>query len=271
MELLGALVRPTRMRRRLVLLAVLPVVAACGSHQPAADLPHPTGHGEVVLRLTEGPGMGTAQTFFTEPPVLVVTGDGTVYLRGEEVTAQGIVWPMFAYAAPEADLQAVLHEADRDGLLAAPPDYAPPSPIADGGDTRVEVTAGGGRWVHVANGLSDATRESGARSRLADFVAFLRGWARTPRQPRAQEIQPTVLRVLARVTGAPPDGPVDPWPTRAGVDLADIGDCAVVRDPAVVRRLTTAGVRSYRQGGRTYEVAAAVLLPGDSCGAAPAS
>jgi hypothetical protein len=45
----------------------------------------------------------------------------------------------------------------------------------------------------------------------------------------------------------------------------------VVTDPIVVHRLTTAGVHYYRQGDRTYEVAAAVLLPGDSCGSDPAS
>jgi hypothetical protein len=261
------------MRLRLALLAAGPLLVACGSHQPAADVAHPTGHRDVVLRLTDGPGMGTAQTFFSEPPVLVVAGDGTSYLRGEEVTAQGIVWPMFRYDASEADLQALLHEADRDGLLAAPPDYSPPSPIADGGDTRVEITAGGGHWTHVANGLSDATRERGARVRLADFVAFVEGWARTPRKPTAPEIQPTVLRVLSQLAPAPAprNDTVVRWPARAGVDLAAIGPCAVVRDPVAVHRLTTAGVHYYRQAGRTYEVAAAVLLPGDSCGSDPAS
>jgi hypothetical protein len=257
------------MRLRLALIAAVPLLVACGSHQPAADVAHPTGHRDVVLRLTDGPGMGTAQSFFSEPPVLVVAGDGTSYLRGEEVTAQGIMWPMFRYDASEAELQALLHEADRDGLLAAPPDYAAPSPIADGGDTRVEITTGGGHFTHVANGLGDPPRESGARGRLAAFAAFVDDWAR--RKPSPPEIQPTVLRVLSQVAPAPAQDTVDRWPARAGVDLADIGSCAVVRDPVAVHRLTTAGVHYYRQAGQTYEVAAAVLLPGDSCGSSPAS
>jgi hypothetical protein len=259
------------MRLSLALISAMSLLVACGSHQPAADITHPTGHRDVVIRLTDGPGMGTAQTFFSEPPVLVVAGDGTTYLRGEEVTAQGIVWPMFGYHASEAELQALLHEADRDGLLAAPPDYSPPSSIADGGDTRVEITTGGGHWAHVVNGLGDPTRESGARGRLADFVAFVEGWARTPRKPSPPEIQPTVLRVLSQVSPAPTNDTVEPWPARAAVDLATIGSCAVVRDPVAVHRLTTAGVRYYRQAGLTYEVAAAVLLPGDSCSTDPAS
>jgi hypothetical protein len=259
------------MRLRLALISAMPLLAACGSHQPAADVPHPTGPRDVVLRLTEGPGMGTAQTFFTEPPVLVVTGDGTAYLRGEEVTAQGIVWPMFRFHAAERQVQSLLHEADRDGLLALPPDYTPPIPIADGGDTTVEITAGGGSWAHRANGLGGVPDEAGARGRLADFVAFLDEWGRTPHRPRAQEIQPAELRVLAQPSSGAPHEPVGRWPAGTTVDLADVGDCAVVRDPVVVRRLTTAAARYYRQSGQTYGVAAAVLLPGDSCGTGPAS
>jgi hypothetical protein len=38
-----------------------------------------------------------------------------------------------------------------------------------------------------------------------------------------------------------------------------------VRDRAVVRALMTRPERYYRQGGRTYSVAAAILLPGDTC------
>jgi hypothetical protein len=263
------------MRRRLVLLSVVPVViAACGSHQPAADVPHPTGHRDVVLRVTEGGGMGTEQMFFTEPPVLVVTGDGTTYLRGEEVTTQGIVWPVFQHHADESDLQLLLHEADRGGLLAAPPDYTPPGPIADAGDTTVDVAADGGTWTHRANGLGDFDQETDARSRLADFVAFLDRWGRTPRKPGAQEIQPTVLRVLAQPLPAGSrqgDGRVGRWPADAAFDLADVGDCTVVRDPGAVHRLTTSTARYYLQDGQTYAVAAAVLLPGDSCATGAAS
>lgn len=254
-----------------MLLAVVPLLAGCGSDRPAADLPHPTDPGDVVLRFTNGSGMGTVQSFFTEPPVLVVTGDGTVYLRGEEVTTQGIVWPMFRFHADEPQVQALLHEADRDGLLSASPDYSPPAPIADGGDTVVEIRAAGGTWAHRANGLRGATQEDGARGRLADFVSFLDGWARTPRKPAAREIQPSALRVLARPSSSSPDEPVGRWPAATDVLLAQVGDCAVVTDPIVVHRLTTSDVHRYRQSGRTYDVAAAVLLPGDSCGSGSAS
>jgi hypothetical protein len=262
------------MRRRLALLSVIPVLlAACGGHQPAADVGHPTGHRDVVLRVTEGGGMGTEQMFFTEPPVLVVTGDGTTYLRGGEVTTQGIVWPIFRYHADESDLQLLLHEADRDGLLAPPPDYTPPGTIADAGDTTVDVAADGGTWTHRANGLGDFDQETDARSRLADFVAFLDRWGRAPRKPRAQEVQPTLLRVLAQPVpaGSAHGGRVGRWPADAAVHLADVGDCTVVRDPGVVHRLTTSTARYYRQAGRTYAIAAAVQLPGDSCETGPAS
>jgi hypothetical protein len=87
----------------------------------------------------------------------------------------GIVWPVFTHDATGSDVQTLLHEADRDRLLAPPPDHSPPSPIAD------------------------------------------------------------------------------------------IGECAVVRDPVAVHRLTTSGQGYFRQSGTSCELAAAVLPPGDSC------
>jgi hypothetical protein len=263
------------MRRRLVSLSVLPLLlGACGSHQSAANVPHASGHRDVVLRVTEGGGMGTEQMFFTEPPVLVVTGDGTTYVRMEEATTQGIVWPLISYRVPESELQMLLHEADHDGLLAAPPDYTPPDPISDAGDTTVALTADGDTWTHRTNGLGDFDKETTARARLADFVTYLQHWRLTPRKPRPREIQPQVLRVMAHPLpdgSAPPDGRVGRWPTDAKVDLADVGDCTVVRDPAVVRLLTTGQAHAYRQAGRRYLVAAAVSLPGDSCGSGTGS
>ncbi len=59
--------------------------------------------------------------------------------------------------------------------------------------------------------------------------------------------------------------PVASWPSGAQLDLAALGDCTLVRDPAVVQALTTRSQQYYRQGGTTYEVAAAVALPGDPC------
>jgi hypothetical protein len=79
--------------------------------------------------------------------------------------------------------------------------------------------------------------------------------------------------VLRRVLATPvpetaePDGAVAPWRAPARVRLAGIGSCSVVDDPAVVRSLTTREETFYRQGGTTYDVAAAVLLPGDTCSA----
>ncbi len=260
-------------RRRWTLLALPLLLGGCGQQHTTAEIPHPSGP-RVVLRLSEGQGMGTAQTFFSQPPVLVVTGDGTTYLRGEEVTAQGIVWPMFRFQAGEQGVQVLLHEAEREGLLTTPPDYSPSAPILDGGDTTVALAGLGGTWTHVANGLSGVGQEGGPRGRLAAYVAFVGTWGREPRKPAAREIQPTALRVLAQEVS--PDGggsgeAVGRWPTRTAVDLARIGDCTVVRDPAVVHRLTSRDARYYRQHGHLYAVAAAVLLPGESCGSGPAS
>ena len=262
-----------RMRRLVVLLVVLlavPVLlSGCGrgAADDAVARRHPTGAGDVVLRVSEGGGMTTQQIAFATPPLEVVTGDGTLYLRMEEATRQGIVWPLVSRQVSEQSLQEVLREADDAGLLAAPPDYEPADTVMDGGTTTVVLDAGGGTWRHEAYALGYGGDESGARRSLQGFVGYVEAWARGHGGPAAREVTPTALRVMASpVAGRPAlEGRPPTWPRRARVRLADVGSCRVVRDPAAVRALTTQPDSYYREGGRIFEVAAAIPLPGDSC------
>jgi hypothetical protein len=245
---------------------VLWLLAGCGDGS-TTDLPHPTGHRDVVLRIVQGPGTGTSQGAFSTPPVVVVTGDATMYLRTEERTMSGIVWPLVTRPMSEGYLQTLLHRADSDGLLAEPPDYSPASPVNDAGDTTVEIAAAGGRWIHIANALGDLPQDTPARDRLADFVDDVERGVRHPSGPKAEEYAPSALAVLATPVRATPDLSADvaPWPAGAHVRLSQVGSCATVRDPAVVRALTTRTETFYREGGTTYALAAVVALPGDSC------
>jgi hypothetical protein len=262
--------RPMRMRRLVVLLAVPALLCGCGGG-PADDAvarDHPTGARDVVLRISDGGGMTTRQIAFATPPVEEVTGDGTVYLRMEEATRQGIVWPLVTRQVSEQSLQELLREADDAGLLAAPPDYEPSDTVMDGGTTAVTLDAGGGTWTHEAYALGYGGDESGARRRLQDFRGYAARWAREHEGPAPREVTPTVLRVMATpVTGGlAVEGRLPTWPEQSRVRLADVGTCRVVRDPAAVRALTTQPDSYYLEAGRIFEVAAAVPLPGDSCG-----
>jgi hypothetical protein len=253
------------MRRCLLLSLLLPLAAACATHDAAGAVAHASGHRDVVIRVDQGGGMGTVEMFFTSPPVLLVTGDGTTYLRTEAPTTSGIVWPLVTWRTSEPDLQALLRQASDDGLLAPPPDYTTPESVADAGDTSVDLAAGGGTWRHRANAVGAFDHDTAARTRLADFVDAAERWAREPGRADVSPLRPQALRVMATPLAAGDGTPTGRWPRAARVDLADIGSCRVVRDTAVVRALTTRRARSYRQAGTTYSVAAAALLPGDSC------
>ena len=256
-------------RRLLVVLAVPVALAGCGGGvaHDAVSRDHPSGARDVVLRLSEGSGMTSQQMAFATPPEVEVAGDGTLYLREEEATRQGVVWPVVTRRVSEQELQDLLREADDRGLLAAPPDYEPDRVVMDAGSTTVVLDAGGGTWTHDAYALGFGGDESGARGRLQDFVAYVGRWARDAGGPPAQEVTPTVLRVMATPVSGPLPiaGEPAPWPPGSRVRLADVGVCRVVRDPAAVRALTTRPDAFYAEAGRDYEVAAAVPLPGDSC------
>ena len=225
--------------------------------------PHAHGHDDLVIRIDVSPGMGSTESFFSEPPDLVVTGDGTAYTPGEGPRT-GIVAPVVSHDLGEGRLLNLLKRAHHDGLLADHPTYDAPADVYDGSTTDVLLATDHGRWTHRAYALGARGWGFSDRDRLFDFVsdALAEGGGRP--SPMAG---PDALRVMTE-QGVAPDGAggVATWPHDASVSPAEIGDCMVVHDPAVVRALTTAPEQYYRQGGRTYSVAAAVPLPGDWCG-----
>jgi hypothetical protein len=249
----------------LVLAPVVGVLTACGGH---TDLAHPTGHGDVVVRVESGAGMGTRESFFSDIPDLVLTGDGTTYVAMQETEMRGIVSPVVRFTAPDGALDSLLERANHDHLLGDPPDYSSSGEVSDGGDTRVTLSTNQGTWAHTANALdAGASSRSTARARLADFVGYATRWSQQVHMDHSVRDYAPVLRVMATPLPETDDPKVDvaTWPVAAEVDLADLGNCSVVDDATVVRSLTTRRERAYRQGGATYSVAAAVLLPGESC------
>ena len=251
--------------RRVAPLLLLAVVAACGGR--GADIAHPSGHDDVVVRIATSPGAGPSGLAFSTVPQLVLTGDGTAYIAMQEATMTGIVSPVVKVNAPDDALPDLLARADRDRLLGEPPDYSPPEPVLDADDLTVVLAADGHTWTHTASALGDTATNTAARDRLADFVDYADSWSLNVHTDDAQQDYAPSLRVMATPTPETADlpGPVAAWPSAAQVRLADIGPCTVVDDPVVVRSLTTRDERFYREGRLTYSVAAAVSLPGDSC------
>ncbi len=231
------------------------------------DQPHARGHDDLLIRVVDSPGMGTRESYFSVPPRLVVTGDSTAYVS-QDGAPTGLVRPVLTLDVGEGGVQDLLKRASRDGLLEEHPTYPMPD-VLDGGDTTVTLVTSHGRWTHRAYALGSGFGFS-ARARLADFVGRAEVVAAST---SAVPYDPTALRVTAEAALAPPEreGDVAAWPPDAAVRLADVGSCSVVTDPVAVHTLTTSPVQLYRQGGTTYAVAAGALLPGDSCGDAPAS
>jgi hypothetical protein len=272
----------------LPLLALVSTVAACGdptsSSPPSSSSPkpagieHPTGHGDVVLRIGYEGGFVPVDVVFTNLPTLLITGDGTVYEQAPvpAVYPGPLVAPLNTRKLTEAGMQTVLASAKALGLLAAPRDYTADLNIADAPETVVTVAAGGVTAEHRAYALGMAGSDTGsevtaARQDLLDFVTAAGDLAKLAGSDvgEAQPLVPDSLRVRATVVdraSLPSDVPpqfVD-WPAAAVVRLADAAECAVLAGSDLVAELTAAKQNTYFvEGGSTYSLAAAVSLPGD--------
>jgi hypothetical protein len=255
--------RPTWVRATVSigwLIVIAYALASCGQ-APAAD--RPTGH-RTVLRIDTGQSMVAPETVFSDVPVLVLLGDGTVYvpLRG----STGVVRPVGTATVPRTTVDKILAWAQAEGLLQDPPDYTPAEVITDGHDTTVRVSAAGGAWTHVGYMLDWEPAATDARDRLQMFVVVAEGFAWSVAAGVADPVRPSGLRMMARqVSPADVYGDLGAWPADSSVRLADVGGCTVIHDLAALRVLTTSDKSFYRDRGRTYSVAAAVMLPGDSC------
>lgn len=259
-----------------------------GSSAGAATIEHPTGADDVVLRVGYANGFVPQSVAFQRLPNLLITGDRRVFQQGAQIAIYpGPVLPAITVATiTEAGLQRLLGLAATSGLLTEPtPSYDVPMTVADAPDTVVDLHTTAGTFHHQAYalGVTGSADENGtqppeatpARQHLQAFVAATADLAATLGAGPLGEQQVFVgdrMRVRAIVTdptgfdGADVKPTVSPWPADTGLRLADAADCLIASGPAITALLAAANVLSlFTEDGVTYQLAAAPVLPGDTC------
>ncbi len=259
------------------LLALALLLTGCASDSGGEAITDPAGPGEgpvvargaddVVLRIETGGGFVPVDYAFANGPTLLVTGDGVVLQPAPRAADAGQprLQPYEQHTVDGATLEDVVRLAEEAGLLAEPPDYFEGAPqVTDMPSTTVEITADGETWTHSAYALGFDT-EKGKRQALAEFVSD--ALDRLGAGETAEPYQPEAIRLSAtETTGSASEAVPAGWPE--DVDLATVGACTVVDDPAAVAAVADALAGAdqsqvFAQAGRTWSVAAAAVLPGD--------
>ena len=227
----------------------------------------PQGSDDVVLRIESAGGFVPVDYAFANGPTLLVTGDGRVLQPAaiEGGTPQPSLKPYLQHTVDAATLQDLVRRAEQAGLLGEPPDYQEDMPpVTDMPSTTVEITADGKTWSHSAYALG-FEEEKGVRAALADFVDEAH---EVLDDPDAEPYQPDGVRLTASEPTGVADYPVvTAWPD--AVDLAGVGACTVVDDPAAVADVvetmsTSPDDTLFGQDGRRWSVTAALVLPGET-------
>jgi len=251
-----------------------------GDTDASGGIEHPTGADDVILRYGYVGGLVPVGYAFVNVPNALITGDGHLIQPG--VTTLEFPGPLLpalqVRTISEEAIQAILATADADGLLAPPPDYSAETNVADAADTRVELNAKGGSFVHQAPALGfQDPAESKVRIVLHDFTIGLDDIETlvgkdnlgepTPLEATTYRFQarPLTAEDLAGYTEEPKPTEV-PWPTDLGVTLASAVDCAEVDAAKVGTLFSDANqLTFFVEDGTTYMVAAVAVLPGDTC------
>jgi hypothetical protein len=205
------------MRMLLTFLLLLAAPASLSSAGAApvrhAAISHPTAATRVVLRVSSGGGFVTPQTNLRAVPSFSLYGDGTVIVPGAvtQIYPGPAISPLVRSRLSERQVQALLRQAARAGLLARGSiDYGTVG-VSDMPTTTLLVNAGGRRVERKAYALGATTGGNGpsgaqavARQALARFIAGL---------PRGRSGARYTPRAVAVYVG-PTTGPARPGATR---------------------------------------------------------
>ena len=268
-----------------VILASL--AAACG-HAGQGDpgpggIPHPSGHGRLVLRVATEGGFVSPQALAARIPEFSLFGDGTVVTVG----AQPQIYPgpalpgLLERHLTEAGVQAVLRAAARAGLL-GPDRTFRRAGISDMPTTVFTLSAEGRTHVVSVYDLGGASpgvpaAERLARRRLADLEARLRdlsSWLRAGSYSKEGPFVPGSMSLFVRPYVADPNlsEPPERWPlsTRLATFGRPSNDlpgarCGTVRGHAAAAVLDLARrtnqLTPWRSDGSSFSLMFRPLLP----------
>jgi len=248
---------------------------------PQAEIAHPGGADDVILRLGYVGGFVPVGYAFTNVPTLLVSGDGRLITQAPVAAIYpGPLLPALnVRTISEAGIQKLLQLADTAGLLKTPPDYSGEILVADAPDTQVVISADGATYIHQAPALGFEERnESDARRALAKFAELLGDIGVVVGNENLGEDAPLVAgsyRIQARpqtvedLAAYDPAPTEMPWPAEIGVVLADAAECALIPAEAVsvadALFAEATQITFFKEADVVYQVAAVALLPGDVC------
>jgi hypothetical protein len=271
--------------------AAQPATPQPGTPQTGTPIDHPTGTGEIVLRVEMLPGFVPVEFALTMMPTFTLYGDGRVVVQGPQTLQfPGPALPnLLTFVVTEDGIQSVLAMAREAGLLDGDRHLANDM-VTDLPTTVITTDAGGRRSVVSVYGLGVAEEslsgtERAERARLAEVVGRLTSLAVS--LPADQIAAPETsypierLQIISRVaepTLATPDDPsltrtIAEWPLAQ--PLADLGepvvqapienaDCAVVSGADAAELVAALAAQNaltlWRSQGEIYEVFARPLL-----------
>jgi hypothetical protein len=278
--------------------AAAALLAACGDNSssssdptsvdpsptvPTSKFAYPTGADDVVLRIGFEGGFMMQGAAFIFPPTLLVSGDGRLFVPGATTAIYPgpLLSPVFVRTITPAGIDRLLQLASDAGLLTTPPDYSVDLPVADAGNTVVQVSAKGSTYVHSAFALGLDIDEQGnpidgltpERAKLKKFVDLLGDYTKiagednlgpeVPFEPAAYRFQAFVVEPDA-IAAQEPEPTLMEWPASTGVKLADAVECARI-DAAAAGTLFTDALQNtyFTEAGVTYSLAVGRVLPGD--------
>jgi hypothetical protein len=282
--LVGALAAPALA----IALALIVTMAACGGGGSAGgSIEHPTGKGEVVLRVFSSGGFVPVSYSLTELPGFTLYGDGTVIITGPVIMIYpGPALPnLQTTTVSEEAVQAILSAAREVGLCANDVNYGQPG-ITDIPTTTVIVNADDTTYrsdIYAlgmesgASGLSFEQQQARAAindlvGKLADLTAFQPGeieWTAYAYSTLAVYSEPVI----------PGADTADVEPNRLEWPLGDLSALGQAVQPEGYRRVDISGadlvdlqplleqatqITLWTSGGREYHLYFRPLLPDET-------